>query len=379
VAEALSQFMWNCFQLGGEGGGVSVIRIGFVVVVLVLLVGALSGGAKAQSNPCIVWDSCSDYNVGTFGLGCLPQLSMAAFNCWGMSWSMYCSLFDSSCPPAAAPREIPRCPCETAGQNSSATGTAGSPISLATGDTWIDQTDFAIPGLGGGLRLVRSWNSLWPPTQAATQVGLFGPNWRSTFEERVFVGTDNYIKYARSDGSFWSFGWNPQANANSTAAPANAGATLIQGISYWTLTLKNGEQRLFDITSGNLIAIIDRNGNTTQVSYNAGGQLATVTDPASRHLYFNYGTGSTAMLVTSVTSDFGVSVSYSYDSQGRLLQITEPDQSTLNFQYDSNSNIATVLDTNGKILESHTYDSAGRGLTSSRANGVEAVTVSYPQ
>jgi hypothetical protein len=41
--------------------------------------------------------------------------------------------------------------------------------------------------------------------------------------------------------------------------------------------------------------------------------------------------------------------------------------------------ITTVKDSQGKILESHTYDALGRGLTSSRANGVDAVSVTYPQ
>jgi YD repeat-containing protein len=102
----------------------------------------------------------------------------------------------------------------------------------------------------------------------------------------------------------------------------------------------------------------------------------TVTDPASRHLYFTYGDGS-GYLVTAATSDVGISVSYSYDNQGRLSQVTEPDGSTLSFQYDSNSFISAVLDSNGKILEAHTYDSSGRGLTGSRANGVDAVSISY--
>jgi hypothetical protein len=39
--------------------------------------------------------------------------------------------------------------------------------------------------------------------------------------------------------------------------------------------------------------------------------------------------------------------------------------------------ISSVTDSNGKILEAHTYDNSMRGLTSSRANGVDAVTVSY--
>ena len=54
------------------------------------------------------------------------------------------------------------------------------------------------------------------------------------FEERVFVGSDGYIKYARGDGSFWSFGVAPTGWA--VAAPANESATLTQGSSYWTIT-----------------------------------------------------------------------------------------------------------------------------------------------
>jgi YD repeat-containing protein len=283
----------------------------------------------------------------------------------GVEGAIGCFVQTPYCAPPDSPSEsCPGC----------AVGAASNPISLATGNTYIIETDVRLPGLGGGLSLVRTWNSLWPATQSAYQIGLFGPNWRSNFEERVFLGSDHYMKYARGDGSFWSFGY--AGGAYQVAAPANAGATLFKGPSYWTLTLKGGEQRLFDNTSGNLIAIVDRNGNTTQLSYDSVARLTTVTDPAARHLYFSYANGS-SFLVTGVTSDVGLTVAYSYDSQGRLNQVTEPDGSTLAFQFDSNSFISAVLDSQGKILEAHTYDSTGRGLTAGRANGVESVTISY--
>ena len=251
---------------------------------------------------------------------------------------------------------------------------AGLPIDLTSGNTYIVQSDVKLPGLSGGLALLRTWNSLWPPTQSALQIGLFGPNWRSTFEERVFLGSDNYMKYGRSDGTFWSFGW--AGDHWNVAAPANVSASLAMGTSYYTITFQNGEQRLFDNSTGHLIEIIDRNGNATTLSYDSQGRLTTVADPASRHLYFAYGNGS-SYLVTGVTSDVGLAFSYSYDSQGRLAQVTRPDQSTVNFQYNSQSLITAVTDSNGKILESHTYDTSGRGLTATRANGVDAVSVSY--
>jgi YD repeat-containing protein len=318
----------------------------------------LSAGLLAQIGPCQRMNQYWQGDPPTPGQhGCVIEITFLQI----------CLLQTSGCPPAASKAEIPSPPCLSC---------AGKPISLATGNTWIEQTDIRVPGLGGGLSLVRTWNSLWPSTQTASQIGLFGPNWRSTFEERVFLGTDYYMKYSRSDGSFWSFGYNNQGTW-SVAAPANVAATLVPGSTYWTLTFQNGERKLFSTSSGLLISIIDRNGNTTQVSYDANNRITTVADAASRHLSFTYPNGS-SFLVSSVTSDVGLSLSYSYDSQGRLSQVTEPDQSTISFTYNNQSLITLVTDSNGKTLEAHTYDGNGRGLTSSQAGGVNAVSITYP-
>ncbi len=274
------------------------------------------------------------------------------------------------CPPP------PECPCTTGASSPQ----VGSPIFLATGDTYIEETDVAVPGLGGGLSLRRRWNSVWPANEVASSIGLFGPNWRSTYEERIFMGGDNWLKYSRADGGYWSFGLTANGGMGQfiVAAPANVPATLTPGASYWILTFQNGEQRRFSLTTGLLTAIVDRNGNTTQLTYDGSNRLTTVTDPASRHLYFNYANGS-SYLVTSVTSDFGVTLSYTYDAQGRLSLVTRPGQTTVSFTYNTQSQITQVTDSNGKVLESHTYDSSGRGLTSSQANGVNSLTITYPQ
>lgn len=336
-------------------------RILIGLVVFAGLQCALSGHAAAQSG-----NSCTASYGNFFTNPSPPGLYDCSSEGGGLVTCLSVTMY---CPPAAGPQET------CTGCNAGAPAQAAHPISLASGNTYIKQTDVRLPGLSGGLTLIRTWNSIWPSTQTALQTGLFGPNWRSNFEERVFVGSDNYIKYARGDGSFWSFGYGPPTGLG-VAAPANVNANLNYGVSYWTLTFQNGEQRIFANTSGNLISIIDRNGNTTQLTYDSVGRLATVTDPASRHLYFTYGSGS-SYLVTGISSDVGLSLSYSYDSHGRLTLVTEPDQSTLSFQYNSQSLITSVTDSNGKIIESHTYDSSGRGLTSSQANGVNAVTLSY--
>jgi YD repeat-containing protein len=247
---------------------------------------------------------------------------------------------------------------------------------------------------------------------------MFGPNWISTYEEQVFPGGDGTMKYARADGTVWSFALYGDPATYHLIAPADGQATLTeQGIgpalqyaSSWTVTFQNGEQRVFSVQPfylildksnysdisfwsnvGRLVSITDRNGNVTTLTYNTQTigccllqyqytNLLAVTDPAGRSLFFNYGSG---IYVTNVTSDpgRGINVTYTYGqslSSGLVLtQVTQADNTFETFTYDANLNITSVNDTNGKVLESHTYDSTNRGLSSSRANGVEALAVAY--
>jgi YD repeat-containing protein len=334
-------------------------------VINALIVLAVVAGSSSMTASAQLPGSCWYYGTQVV----LPYLG--AFNCQysgleaGGIPGYTCMFWNKTCPPAAGKNETRgNCP------------NCSKPISLSSGNVYIEENDARIPGLSGGLTLTRTWNSMWPPTQTAFQTGLFGPNWRSTYEERIFMGSDNYVKYARSDGSFWSF---VGGGSLTVIAPSNVSATLTanSGYTQWILTFQNGEQRIFSYTSGSLQSIIDRNGNTTQLSYDSANRLTTVTDPVGRHLYFAYANNS-SYLITSVTSDVGISLSYAYDSYGRLVQVTEPDLTTLSYQYDANSMISAVIDSYGKLLESHTYDYCGRGLTGARANGVEAVTLTYP-
>jgi YD repeat-containing protein len=216
---------------------------------------------------------------------------------------------------------------------------------------------------------------------------MFGLGWSSNVEERIYVGSDYLVKHLRGDGSIWSYGFSAYSSDGSgdalylTAGPRNGGTAAQLDSTHFTITLKSGEQKTFDQTTGALLSTADRNGNQTLFSYDSSSRLVTVTDAASRHLYFTYSQVSvgsmTVNVVTSVTSDFGVALSYQYDAAARLVKVTAPDNTFVTFSYSPAGLITAVLDTNGRTLESHTYDPLGRGLTSSRAGGVDAVTVSY--
>jgi RHS repeat-associated protein len=253
---------------------------------------------------------------------------------------------------------------------------AGNPINLVNGNTWVQQNDYALPGTGGGMQLARTWNSLWPSSQPPASAGVFGQGWWSTYEERLTWPSNGVIYYWRGDGSYWCFGQTSTPGNYTLISPADERASLqsYSGLSF-TLTLKDGSTRQFS-ANGYLLSITDRNSNQTTITYN-GSNIATVTDPAGRVLTFNYANPATPNQASSVQDSTGVIAAYTYDSNSNLTQVTYADGSSLTMAYDSSNQLNSVSDKNGKLLEAHTYDSSRRGLTSTKANGVDAISLQY--
>src|SRR6267142_2501483 len=147
----------------------------------------------------------------------LPPTAVCC-NIGGIPFGSSCVAPTSSCaPPPSAAQEV----CVAC--NRGLTPNASAPIDLATGNTYIVQTDLSVPGLGGGLSLTRTWNSLLPGAQNSYPF-MFGLDWRSTFEERLVLNSpDSFLKYLRNDGSVWSYGVAAEGAQPrySAVAPAN--------------------------------------------------------------------------------------------------------------------------------------------------------------
>lgn len=259
-----------------------------------------------------------------------------------------------------------------------ATCMADAPINLTDGNVWVQETDYSVPGLGGGLQLSRVWNSRLIYAGPPTQTGMFGSGWRSAYEEQLFLAGTQTLRYWRGDGSSWTFTYNSVLGTYSLSSPPDVRAQLVQNpaTGVVTITFADGTQRVFN--SQNLLAaIIDRNGNQTTVAYDSSNRITSVTSPGGSTLTFSYNDPVNVNQATSAQDGVGTVATYTYDSSSRLTMVTYPDGSSLNFTYDVNSNILSVTDSQGKLLESHTYDSQGRGLTSSRAYGVDSVSLTY--
>lgn len=258
---------------------------------------------------------------------------------------------------------------------------AGAPVNVADGNVWVSERDYSVPGLGGGLELSRVWNSRWAFALPPAIAGMFGYGWRSTYEE-ILTGPDsnNNLQYWRGDGSAWTFTYNSVLNSYSLASPPDERAELVANTvsGGFTLTLADGTQKIFN-NQNLLTAIIDRNNNQTAIAYDSSNRITSVTSPGRKTLTFTYGDSNNPMQVTTVQDSVGTVATYACDSSSRLTLVTYADATNkLNFNYDpTTSMILCVTDGQSKLLESHTYDAQGRGLTSSRAYGVDSVSLTY--
>src|SRR6185503_20096802 len=64
-------------------------------------------------------------------------------------------------------------------------------------------------------------------------------------------------------------------------------------------------------------------------------------------------------------------------ASNQLLSVTYADNSAFLFAYDTNLRLTTVIDALGNIVESHSYDSAGRAITSEKHGGIERYSLNH--
>jgi len=236
-----------------------------------------------------------------------------------------------------------------------------------------------VPGLGGGLNLSRVWNSQWFYSNPPSLAGMFGLGWQSTYEEQLALQGSQSLVYWRGDGSGWTFTYNNVLNTYTLSSPPDERAQLVSNPATggFTITFADGTQKVFN-TQNLLSAIIDRNHNQTTLAYDSSNRLASVTSPGGSTLTFTYGDPNNPLQVTTVQDSVGTVATYTYNSSSQLTNVTYPDGSALNFSNDPNSlMILSVTDSKGKLLEAHTYDAQNRGLTSTRAYGVDSVSLTY--
>ncbi|MER5636654.1 RHS repeat-associated core domain-containing protein [Kitasatospora sp. NPDC002227] len=131
---------------------------------------------------------------------------------------------------------------------------------------------------------------------------------------------------------------------------------------------------------------VDARGNTTTMSYDAAGDLVSITDPLGNVTKNGYDTGRG--LLTSTVSPLGTAAgvapgcappakgctTYQYDAYGDRTLTTDPMGHTVAAAFDADGDRLSDTDANGHTT-SYGYDPADRRTTVTRADGTVQTTV----
>lgn len=245
----------------------------------------------------------------------------------------------------------------------------GKPINVMNGNVWFDQADAAIPGVVG-LQFIRSYNSL-----NATVGGALGSGWSFSYDRKLTFPSTKMIKLREDDGEVLYFEDEDLNLAFQPMLPKSETSSILKNGTTYVRSFLAGGSETYD-SQGRLMSIVDATGNTVVLARDGSGRLVSITDPSTRSFSLAYdGSGR----LTALSGPDGPLASYRHNPDlPRLDRVTYRDGTGYSFAYDGSARLVSVTDLGGTVVEQHSYDATGRGVTSSLADGREKYTLAYP-
>jgi len=239
-------------------------------------------------------------------------------------------------------------------------------IVFSTGDKYQVEADLRMEGASSSLSVSRYYNS-----QSETQ-GQFGYGWTGGIHQyaqlQFFDGT---IILARANGKRVTF----FKSSENVWTNLNGGVQAITSLSDGYQLVEAGGTITNFNASGFLLRRTQRNGYQLTFTYD-NQKLTAITDTFGKKLGFTYTDGK----LSSLSSPAGI-FSYDYDGNENLIKVTRPDGKSKTYLYQDPSdvhNLTGIVDESGIVVQTLTYDVNDRVVTSSLANGSDAITFSYP-
>jgi RHS repeat-associated protein len=246
----------------------------------------------------------------------------------------------------------------------------GKPISVTTGNVFLDQTDAAIAGLRRTIVFQRSYNS----AQARRgRGGLFGLGWRHSFEKRLVVVSPSVLRLDGENGTPRYFS-DPDADQTFTGMlPRTERSRIVTQAGTYIRHFIRGGAEAYD-AQGYLISQTDAAGHVTVFERDPYGTLSAIIDPNGRSLTIQ---GGSEGLVLSGPE--GPIATYEVNSS-LLRSVKYADGTGYRYSYSLGAQLLTVTDIEGRIIESHEYGLNGSeqvGITSEIADGREKLSFAY--
>ncbi len=258
------------------------------------------------------------------------------------------------------------------GPENSCPESVGKPVNVTNGNMWLQQTDYSVPGLGADMEIKRTYNS------RMQRSGIFGYGWYTVFDESITQFGAHLLKVKLPDGKAIFFGSDGAGSSFKVQQGLDFQGQVVQNDDgSYTLTFKDKRVHQFN-SSGKLVSMADRNGNTTTITYDANGvNPVSLADPSGRTLNLTYDAYG---LVGSISDALGTVATYTHGFWGRLTAVDYPDGSGYRFTdaFQGNSILlTTVQDALNNVLEYHAYDLQGRAISSELQGGVEKYLLNF--
>jgi RHS repeat-associated protein len=249
-------------------------------------------------------------------------------------------------------------------------GDVGKPVNVASGRTTLRKTDFSVKGVTT-IDFTRYYSS------RANVAGGFGQGWSHNFDIRVSgpLGLRSY-KVSNPDGSMVSYTDTDGDGVYDVTLPKGERSRLTKNTdNTFVREHLDGAKEEFN-TAGYLTAVVDKNGNRITLTRAGNNSLTAITDPAGRQITV---TNDASGKITSLTTPDGKVFTYTYPSPGLLGTAVYPDGSRIAYEYvyASGYKLSRVKDENNHYIETHTYSSNGKAITSSADGTNDLLTINY--
>ncbi len=268
----------------------------------------------------------------------------------------------------------------------------GNPIHPATGNKYQVETDYVSP-IPDGLEFKRYYNSADTQTHA-----LIGRKWMATYFQyvnRMPDGDGRWVEVRRPDGKRLRYRTGGGAASNPIGSDITENLRVLR-VSYPAGQITGWEFITDDLTveeynaDGQLTRITSREGHATDIAYQiVGGKsvIDTVTGPFGRVMEFEF--NSSTGRLESITDPGLNQYLYSYDANGNLTSVTYPSDTTDNYirlyHYEEGASFPHHL-TGMSDVESpgtpvrystYDYDTEGRAISSEHAGAVDSISLVY--
>ena len=283
-------------------------------------------------------------------------------------------------------------------------GFANDPVNVATGNFIEPETDLSFPGtFARNLNLKRMYNSLAVTNSQDIPSGVFGIGWSSTLDQRLEFDADKASwftadgriltfaregeGFARASGEAW---WLTKAEPGSDAyariealqretqqqlkssrgLDESAVQAFTQEPFYW-IVMNNAHESFGFSASGDWVSATDGHPSNTVVAFrDAQGQVTDLVHPESqRGIRVNY----EALVQSTEAPEYRPISAYTYNTTG-----TEADTPLMAAEYSYEGEHLTSVTTNAGV-RSYTHTDAGLIREVINANGTVEVTNTYDE